>query len=66
MDGILDEIKKAKNYLMSLIKEAAANEEVKKIGKELFKLIFHIIKDFIENKLDFKNVMTNLIYIILC
>ena len=66
VDGILDEIKKAKNYQMSIIKEAAANEEVKRIGKELFKLIFQIIKGFIENKLDFKNVITDLIYIILC
>ena len=31
VDGILDEIKKAKNYLMSLIKHAAANEDVKRI-----------------------------------
>ena len=38
VDGILDEIKKAKNYLMSLIKQAAANEDVKGIGKELSKL----------------------------
>ena len=51
---------------MSLIKQTAANKDVKRIGKELFKLIFQIIKDFIENKLDFKNVITNLIYIILC
>ena len=61
MDGILDEIKKAKNYLISLIKEPAANEDVKRIGKELFKLICQIVKDSIENKLDFENVITNLI-----
>ena len=61
VDGILDEIKKAKNYLISLIKEPAANEEVKRIGKELFKLICQIVKDSIENKLDFENVITNLI-----
>ena len=58
VDGILDEIKKAKNYL-SLIKQAAANEDVKRIGKELYKLIFQIIKDSIQNKLDFKNEITN-------
>ena len=61
VDGILDEIKKAKNYLISLIKEPAANEDVKRIGKELFKLICQIVKDSIENKLDFENVITNLI-----
>ena len=34
VDGILDEINKAKNYLISLIKQVAANEDVKRIGKE--------------------------------
>ena len=65
VNGILDEIKKAKNYLMPLIKQAAANEDVKRIGKELFKLICQIIKDSIENKLDFENMITKLIDIIL-
>ena len=50
---------------MSLIKQAAANQDFKRIGKELFKLIFQIIKDSIENKLDFENVITKLIDIIL-
>ena len=49
VDGILDEIRKVKSYLMSLIKQAAANKDVKRIGKEL----------------DFENVITNLIDIIL-
>ena len=61
VDQIFDEIKKAKNYLMSLIKQASANE----IGKELFKLIFQNIKDSIESKLDFENVIKNLTDIIL-
>ena len=49
---------------MSLIKQAAANKDVKRIGKEL-DLLFQIIEDSIENKLDFENVITNLIDIIL-
>ena len=61
----MDDIKKAKNYLMSLIKQAAANEDVKRKGKELFKLILQFIKDSIENKLDFQNVIINLVDIIL-
>ena len=65
LDRRLDEIKKAKNYLMSLIKQTTANVDVKRIGKELFKLIFQIIKDSIENKLNFEDVITNLIDIIL-
>ena len=65
VDGILDEIKKTKNYLMSLIKQTTANEDVKRIGKELFKLIFQIIKDSIENKLNFENEITNLTDVIL-
>ena len=40
LDRILDETKKAQNYLMPSIKQAVANEDVKRIGKELFKLIF--------------------------
>ena len=52
VDGILDKIKQAKNNLISFTKQAAANEDVNQIGKELFKLIFEIIKDSIEDNYD--------------
>ena len=39
VDGILDDIKQAKNKLILFDKKATANEQFKQIGKDMFKLI---------------------------
>ena len=65
VDGILDDIKQAKNNLILFAKKAAAKEQFKQIGKEMFKLIFKIIKDSIEDEVDFTHVIMSLIKIIL-
>ena len=65
VNGLLDDVKQAKNKLILFDKKAGANEQFKQIGKEMFKLIFKIIKDSIEDEVDFTHIMTSLIKIIL-
>ena len=57
VDRLLDKIKKWKNNLILFIKKAAAKEDVKRKGKELLKLLFYIIKDSQENKVDLNQII---------
>ena len=43
VDGLMDELKKAKNWMVSFIKKAAGNEQYKQNGKQLFRIIVNSI-----------------------
>ena len=45
MDGLVDELKKAKNWMVSFIKEAVGNEQYRQIGKQLFRITVNAISD---------------------
>ena len=66
VDGIINQITKAKNKLVSFAKEATEiDERFKAVGKQLFELIFKVIKDSVEDQVDFTQVLSALINIIL-
>ena len=66
VDGIINQITKAKNKLVSFAKEATEIDEIfKAVGKQLFELIFRVIKDSVEDQVDFTQVLSALINIIL-
>ena len=66
VDGIINQITKAKNKLVSFAKEATEiDERFKAVGKQLFELIFRVIKDSVEDQVDFTQVLSALINIIL-
>ena len=62
VDGIMDELRQAKNNLVSFVKEAAASEQFKEIGKEPFVEVFW---ESVEQELDIKHIITRLIKLIL-
>ena len=62
VDGIMDELRQAKNKLVSFVKEAAASEQFKEIGKEPFVEVF---RESVEQELDIKHIITRLIKLIL-
>ena len=45
VDGLVEELKKAKNWMVSFIKEAVGNEQYRQIGKTLFRIIVNAISD---------------------
>ena len=61
----MDELRQAKNKLVSFVKEAVASEQFKEIGKELFEIIEEVIKESLEQELDMKHIITRLIKLIL-
>ena len=66
VDEIIDQITKAKNKLESFTKEATEiDERFKAVGKQLFELIFKVIRDSIEDQVDFTQVLSALINTIL-
>ena len=66
VDEIIDQITKAKNKLESFAKEATEiDERFKAVGKQLFELIFKVIRDSIEDQVDFTQVLSALINTIL-
>ena len=64
VDGLVDELKKAKNWMVSFIKEAAGNEQYRQIGKQLFRIIVNAISDSLEGEVDIKQVIFILINVI--
>ena len=64
MDGLVDELKKAKNWMVSFIKEAVGNEQYRKTGKQLFRIIVNAISDPLEEEVDIKQVIFRLINVI--
>ena len=62
VDGITDELRQAKNKLVSSVKEAAASEQFQEIGKEPFVEVF---RKSVEQELDIKHIITRLIKLIL-
>ena len=64
VDGLVDELKKAKNWMVSFIKEAVGNEQYRQIGKQLFRIIVNAISDSLEGKVDIKQVIFRLINVI--
>ena len=66
VDEIIDQITKAKNKLESFAKEATEiDERFKAVEKQLFELIFKVIRDSIEDQVDFTQVLSALINTIL-
>ena len=64
VDGLVDELKKAKNWMVSFIKEAVGNEQYRQIGKQLFRIIVNAISDSLEGEVDIKQVICRLINVI--
>ena len=64
VDGLLDKLKKAKNWIVYFIKEAVGNEQYREIGKQLFRIIVNAISDLLEGEIDFKQVIFRLINVI--
>ena len=62
--GLVDELKKAKNWMVSFIKEAVGNEQYRQIGKQLFRIIVNAISDSLEGEVDIKQVIFRLINVI--
>ena len=58
VDEIMDELRQAKNKLVSFVKEAVASEQFKEIGKELFEIIVKVIRESLEQELDIKHIIT--------
>ena len=63
VDGILEELRQAKNKLVSFVKEVAAREHFKEIEKELFEIIVEVISESLEQ--DIKHIKVRLIKLIL-
>ena len=61
----MDELRHAKNKLVSFLKEAAASDQFKEIEKELFEIIVEVIGESLELELDIKHKITHLIKLIL-
>ena len=64
VDGLADELKKAQNWMVSFIKEAAVNKQYRQIGKQLLRIIVNAISDSLEGEVDIKQVIFRLINII--
>ena len=64
VDGLVDELKKAKNWMVSFIREAVGNKQYRQIGKQLFRIIANAISDSLEGDVDIKQVIFRLINII--
>lgn len=64
-DGIVDELKQAKDKLVCFVRKAANNEHFKQIGKEPFELIVDIIRDSMDDELGIRYVITRLFKVIL-
>ena len=66
VDGIIDQITKAKNKLVLFAREGTEiDERFKAVRKQLFELIFKVIRDSVEDQVDFTQVLSALIKIIL-
>ena len=63
VDGIMDELRQAKNKLVSFVKEAVASEQFKEIRKELFEIIVEVIREPSEQ--DIEHIITRLIKLML-
>ena len=50
---------------MSFVKTALKNKEIRQIGKELFELIVDVVKNFLDDELNIKYIITRLIKLIL-
>ena len=64
VDGLVDELKNAKNWMVSFIKEAVGHEQYRQIGKQLFRIIVNAISDSLEGEADIKQVIFRLISVI--
>ena len=64
VDGLVDELKKAKNWMVSFIKEAFGNEQYRQIGKQLFRIIVNAISASLEGEVDINQVIFRLINVI--
>ena len=64
VDGLEDELKKAKNWMVFFIKEAFGNEQYRQIGKQLFRIIVNAVSDSLEGEVDIKQLVFRLINVI--
>ena len=64
VDGLMDELKKAKNWMVSFIKETFGNGQYRQIGKQLFRIIVKAISDSLEGEVDTKQVIFRIINVI--
>ena len=65
VDGIMDELRQAKNKFISFVKEAVASKQFKETGKVLFEIIVEVIRESMEQELAIKHIITQLIKLIL-
>ena len=65
LDGVIDELKKEKDRLVTFVKNAAANEQFQEVGKQLFEVVFEAIKDSLEGKANIKHIIAKLLEIVL-
>ena len=65
LDGVIDELKKEKDRLVTFVKNAAANEQFQEVGKQLFEVVFEAIKDSLEGKTNIKHIIAKLLEIVL-
>ena len=61
----MDELRQAKNKLVSLAKRAVVSEQFKQIGKAVSGIIVEVIRESLEQVLDIKHIITRLIKLIL-
>ena len=64
VDGLVDRLKKAKNWMVSFIKEAVGNEQYRQMAKQLFRIIVNAISNSLEGEIDIKQVIFRLINVI--
>ena len=65
VDRIMDKLRQAKNKLVLFVKEAVGSKQFKGIRKELFEIIVQVIRESLEQELDIKHIITQLIKLIL-
>ena len=64
VDRIMDKLRQAKNKLVLFVKEAVGSKQFKGIRKELFEIIVQVIRESLEQELDIKHIITQLIKLI--
>ena len=65
VDGVVDELKKAKDRLVAFVKFPEANEQFQEVGKQLFEVVLEAIKDSLEGKANIKYIIAKLLEIVL-
>ena len=65
VDGVIDELKKAKDRLVAFVKNAAANQQFQEAGKQLFEVVLEGMKYSLEGKANIKYIIAKLLETVL-